>query len=220
MADELRKKLPEPASETEKLATLTKFLFAENGFHGSRSDFYNRANSYLNDVIDDREGLPITLSVLYIELARRVGISNVVGIPVPTRFMVKHSPKNGREQIIDVFDGGKALTRTEAIELVTDNVDAISGHEFQAATKRDIIVRMLRNLLGIAQRDGSRVDALRYLDVILALAPDSAMDRLNRARLLMQSGDNARAKEDLRWLLDHETPGLDLERIGELYRSL
>ena len=79
---------------------------------------------------------------------------------------------------------------------------------------------MLRNLLGIVERNGNATEALRYLDVIVALNPDSAGDRLQRARVQMQRGENAAAKEDLRWVLDHESPGIDLERLTELYRSL
>ena len=79
---------------------------------------------------------------------------------------------------------------------------------------------MLRNLLGIAQRGGHSRDAVRYLDVIVALNADSATDRLNRASVQMQRGNHAAAKEDLRWLLDHEPDGIDLERLRELYQSL
>ena len=79
---------------------------------------------------------------------------------------------------------------------------------------------MLHNLLGIAQRSGTTVEVLRYLDVIVALNPDSPADRLSRARTNIQRGDNAAAKLDVRWLLDHEPAGVDLERLGELYRSL
>ncbi len=219
LAEELKRQVPAAAHETNKIAALSKFLFTDQGFHGSRTDFYHRANSYMNEVLDDREGLPITLSVLWLELARQIGVTNVAGVPLPTRFMVRFAPRDGREQIIDVFDGGKVLTRGDAVELVADNVDRIGEQDFAPARKRDIIARMLNNLLGIAQREGS-VDALRYLDMILALKPDSIPDRLQRARALMQRGDNAAAKEDLRWLLDHQPEGVDLERLGELYRSL
>jgi serine protease Do len=220
MADELRETLAERSSETAKLAAVTKLLFTDYGFHGSRTDYYDRANSYMNAVIDDREGLPITLSVLYLELARAIGLTNVVGVPLPTRFMVAFRPASGAEHLVDVFDNGKWLTRSEAVELVAENVDNIGEENFRPATKREIITRMLRNLLGIAQRSGSATDTLRYLDVILALNPDSPADRLGRARANMQRGDNAAAKTDVRWLLDHEPPGIDLERLGELYRSL
>jgi serine protease Do len=220
LAAELKRQVSTSAHETNKIAALSKFLFTDQGFHGSRTDFYNRANSYMNEVLDDREGLPITLSVLWLELARQLGVTNVAGVPLPTRFMVRFVPREGGEQIIDVFDGGKVLTRGDAVELVADNVDSIGEQDFASAKKRDIIARMLNNLLGIAQRENNTVDALRYLDAILALKPDSIPHRLQRARTLMQRGDNAAAKEDLRWLLDRQPDGVDLERLGELYRSL
>src|SRR4029077_16882513 len=94
MARELAASLPKNADQAAKLAALNKYLFQESGFHGSRSDFYNRANSYLNDVIDDREGLPITLSVLYMELARRIGVK-VVGVGLPGHFVVKNIRAKG-----------------------------------------------------------------------------------------------------------------------------
>ena len=109
MAREVAARLPAEASEQNKLDALRKFLFEENGFHGSRGDYYNRANSYLNEVLDDREGLPITLSIVYIELARKVGL-NVVGVGLPGHFVVRHIPAQGESQLIDVYDaarGGK-----------------------------------------------------------------------------------------------------------------
>ncbi len=222
LADELQRQIPATAADTNKVAALTKFLFTDQGFHGSRTDYYNRANSYINEVMDDREGLPITLAVLWLELARHLGLTNVAGVPVPTRFMVRFQPRGGREQIIDVFDGGKVLTRGAAVELIADSVDRVGEEDFQPAKKREIITRMLRNLLGLAQRErsGGAGDALRYLNIIVALNPDSAPDRLNRARVQMQRGDNTAAKADLHWLLEHEPPGMDLDRLTELLRSL
>jgi serine protease Do len=174
----------------------------------------------MNEVMDDREGLPITLSVLWLELARQIGLTNVAGAPLPTRFMVRFTPRGGGERIIDVFDGGKVLTRSEAVELVADNVERIDESMFGPAKKRDIITRMLNNLLGIAQREGSSGDALRYLDAMLAINPDSVPDRLQRARVQMQRGENAAAKEDLRWLIERDPPGIDTDRLAELLRSL
>ena len=220
MAEELKASLTKDADDKSKVTAVSKYLFTDNGFHGSRTDYYNRANSYMNEVMDDREGLPITLSVLYLELARLIGLTNVVGVPVPTHFMVSFRPTNGLEQLIDVFDNGKALTRAQAVELVADNVDSIGEEAFRPATKREIITRILRNLFGIAQRAGSINDAVRYLDAILALNPDSAPDRLSRARYEMQRGNHSAAKTDVQWLLDHESPGLDRERLMELFRSL
>jgi hypothetical protein len=82
MARDVKALLPKDADEDPKLAALKRYLFEERGFHGSRMDYYNRANSYINEVMDDREGLPITLAVLYLELARQIGLTNVAGAPV------------------------------------------------------------------------------------------------------------------------------------------
>jgi S1-C subfamily serine protease/regulator of sirC expression with transglutaminase-like and TPR domain len=221
MAHDIVAALPPKANDAVKLSALTTYLFAENGFHGSRSDYYNRANSYISQVLDDREGLPITLSVLFMELARRIGLRPVDGLPLPGHFMVRYAPRDGVEQIIDVFNGAKTITRSEAQDRVFDATgEGFREADFRAATKREIIVRMMRNLLGIAERGQPAGDALRYLDVIVALAPDSVPDRLNRARFRLQTGDAARAKEDFKWLLDRQPPGLDLERIAEIYRTL
>lgn len=221
MARDVIAALPPKADDLAKLRALTDYLFSENGFHGSRSDYYNRANSYLNQVLDDREGLPITLSVLFIELAARVGVSHVDGLPLPGHFMVRHAPRDGVEQIIDVFNGGRTITRSEAQDRVFDVTgEGFRDSDYRAATKREIIVRILRNLLGIVERGQPSSEALRYLDVIVALMPDSVPDRLNRARLRLQAGDASGAREEFKWLLDRQPPGVDLERIAEIYRTL
>jgi regulator of sirC expression with transglutaminase-like and TPR domain len=207
-------------SDTGKVAALTKFLLTDQGFHGSRTDYYNRANSYINEVMDYREGLPITLSVLFLEMARKIGLTNVTGVPIPTHFMVGLSLGKGGDRFIDVFNGGRLITRSDAVELVADNVERIGDDDFRAATKREIITRMLHNLFGIAQRQGSLSDAIRYLDVIIALNPNSAPDRLSRARLQLQRGDAAAAKADLNWVLDRKPEGVDLERLADLLRTL
>ncbi|MBI4657809.1 MAG: tetratricopeptide repeat protein [Verrucomicrobia bacterium] len=218
MASELSSKLPAQSDDLAKLQALKEFLFVENGFHGSRTDYYNRANSYLNSVLDDREGIPITLSVLFIELARRIGLENVAGVSLPGHFIVKYTPKEGAEHMLDVFDGGKRLTVEEARAIVTATGRPFRDAYLQSAPKSEIIVRMLRNLAGIARGDESPSGALRYLDLILALAPDATEERLERAMIRSRRGDRSGAKEDLKWLLDNEPPEINLDRVRELYR--
>src|SRR5207248_6200527 len=112
LAREIAATLPKGAGDREKLAALNKELFEGRGFHGSRGDYYNRSNSYLNEVLEDREGLPITLSVVYIELGRRLGLK-IEGVGLPGHFVVRHVPKKGEPQLIDVYEGGKHLGRAE-----------------------------------------------------------------------------------------------------------
>ncbi|HUR45944.1 MAG TPA: transglutaminase family protein [Candidatus Saccharimonadales bacterium] len=221
MAKDISTRLPDKADGETRLKALINYLFTENGYHGSRNDYYNRANSYINQVIDDREGIPITLSVLFIELARRIGLSEIVGVPVPAHFMVKYAPAKGEERLIDVFDGGRTVSRSEAQEMVVEYTgQALKDEHLKPATKREIILRMLRNLVGASERSDSPADSLPYLDLIIALAPDSAIDRLNRARLRLQNRELAEARQDLRWLLDHQPEGIDLDRVAELFHSL
>lgn len=221
MAREVNGKFAKDAAPGVKLAVLKEYLFTENGFHGSRSDYYSRANSYMNQVLDDREGLPITLSILFLELAQRIGLKGVSGLPLPGHFMVRYAPPEGMEQIIDPFNGGRMISRSDAQERVFEATgEGFREADFRAATKREIIVRMLRNLLGGVRTEDSITDLLRYLDTILALAPEGVTDRLSRARFRMQSGNTAGAKEDFKWVLDNQPAGVDLERVAEIYRAL
>jgi regulator of sirC expression with transglutaminase-like and TPR domain len=221
MARELVAQLPSQADAATKLATLTQYLFTENGFHGSRADYYNRANSYLNEVLDDREGLPITLSILFLELAQRIGLQGMAGLPLPGHFMVRYRSPAAEDRLIDVFDGGRIISRSEAQErVIAATGEGFRDGDYKPASKREIIIRMLRNLLNVAQRAGASTDSLRYLDVIVALAPESALDRLARASLRLQAGDVPGAKADFKWLLDAQPAGLDLERIAELFQAL
>jgi regulator of sirC expression with transglutaminase-like and TPR domain len=220
MVRELSSGLSKDADDGAKLAALNKYLFAECGFHGSRTDYYNRSNSYLNDVIDDREGLPITLSVLYMELARRMGL-RVVGIGLPGHFVVKHVPAKGEGQLIDVYEQARSLSLEEArkkVQAITDRPPREA--EFAPVTKKAIIVRMLHNLMGLTREDGDVKGALRYLDTILAIAPESAQERALRAAARFQTGNKRGALEDVDWLLDHQPDGVNLDRIHELRRLI
>jgi serine protease Do len=213
---------PAKADAAAKLKALNKFLFEERGYHGSRVDYYTRNNSYLNEVIDDREGLPITLSVLYIEVARRVGL-NVVGVPLPGQFMVRHEPPGGmKHQLVDVYAGGKLVSKEEAsktVEKITG--EPIKAEHLKAITKKGIILRMLRNLANVAQQEQDLDSMLNYLDTVVAVDPQAHDERWVRAVLRWKAGvqrDSALA--DLDWFLKENPDGVDLERVRELRRIL
>jgi regulator of sirC expression with transglutaminase-like and TPR domain len=212
--------LPKDADDPAKLAALNKYLFAERGFHGSRGDYYHRSNSYLNEVIDDREGLPITLSVLYLELARRIGLK-VVGVGLPGHFVVKHLPARGEPQLIDVFEGGQALSREDAAKRVEAQTGApLQEEHLAAATKKAIVVRMLHNLLNLAQADRDAEGMLRYLDTLLTVAPDSVQEHGMRAALRYQTGRKSEALADVDWLLEHKPADIDLDKVREFRKLL
>lgn len=220
MAREVAAGVAPDADEKAKRLALTKYLFTERGFHGSRTDYYNRANSYLNEVLDEREGLPITLSVLYMEVGRRLGLK-IVGVPLPGHFIVRHEPVKGTPQLLDVFDGAKELTREEAEARVrTGSGRPPDDKHFEAAGKPAIVIRMLHNLLGVAREEGDVAAVLRYLDAILAIKTDAAEERWMRALVRFQTGERAGARTDTDWLLEHQPAGVPLERVRELQEAL
>lgn len=209
----------------ERSEALRDFLFKEIGFHGSRGDYYHHANSYVNHVLDDREGLPITLSVLFVEMARRLGIEGVYGAALPGKFMVGWNPeKEGAEEAVlyDVFEGGKSHTKEEATRAAFEMTGTAPEPEsFEPAEPRDIAVRMLRNLVDIEiNRRQTPEQAEDYLELLLAIEPDAAYERFQRAILRVQSSEIAGAKEDLDWLLEHRPPGLDYFRLEQFRESL
>lgn len=212
-------RLPANAKPQAALKELNQFLFKERGFHGSQSEYYSRSNSYLNEVIDDREGLPITLSVLYMEVARRLDLT-VVGVPLPGHFVVRHEPKGEKPQIVDVFEG-KLISREEAeVKVKKITGSAPTDKHFEAVTKKAIVLRMLHNLLNVAaaEKDGDSV--LRYLDGIVALDADAHEERFMRAVFRYRAGQNARALEDCEHLLKHAPAELDLDQVRDLRRVL
>jgi len=220
MAAEARALAKADAGEDDKLAALDRYLFRELGFHGSRSDYYNRSNSFLNEVIDDREGLPITLSVLYMELARRIGLK-VVGVGLPGHFVVRYEPKRGAGRLIDVFDGGKTLTRRQADEKVRAITRRrLTDEQLTAQTEKKIVLRMLQNLLGVAQEAADSEAMLRYVETMVALEPESPRTRWFRAVLNFQTGRIKESLADTDWILQREPAELDLARVRQLRRVL
>ncbi len=211
--------LPADASEAVRFAALNRYLFDEQGFHGSRTDYDNRSNSYLNEVLDDREGLPITLSVLYLEIAKRMGL-NVVGVGFPMHFMVRHEPREGESQLVDVFDRGRLLTKADArAKLATLTDESWNDSFLDSMPARRIIERMLSNLLSTAAESEDAERMLRYVEVGLIINSESGRDRFFRAALSYRTQRWAQARLDVEWLRTHESNISD-QAIEDLSRAI
>jgi regulator of sirC expression with transglutaminase-like and TPR domain len=220
IAQELQAKLPKEATDRDKLTALTKELFAERGFHGCRSDSENRANSYLSDVLDDREGLPITLAILYMDLARRLGVK-LDGVGLPGRYMVQYRPAKGPAVFIDVYEGGKEMTRKEVAALIQQNGGEAPGKEaFKPVTKKATLARVLANLANSAQKENDVRGFLRYQDAIVLLVPDGVEERLTRAAARYRLGDKSGAIADIDYLLTSNLPNVDHAKLEKLRRVI
>jgi serine protease Do len=216
MAAEIKAKVPADAIEQAKLDALTNYLFVDNGFHGSRTDYSHQANSYLNRVIEDREGLPITLSLLYMELGRRLGLK-IEGVGLPGHFVVRFVPKEGDPSVLDVFEGAIVLSRDDAaVKVLETTGESLQESHLVAADGKLILRRLLANLIRIGQDNGDKEAMLRYMEAVVAIDPSSVPDRGMRALLRNETGRRAAAIADLDWFLEEKPAGLDLERIREM----
>lgn len=216
MVNEVKKRFKKGISEADKLKQLGAYLFKEQGFHGSRFDYYHRANSYMNRVIDDREGLPITLSVLYMEFARQLGM-NVEGVGLPGHFIVRFQPNKGEAQLVDVFNGGKYLSRDDVKKLVWTRAQTLLKDEhLEKSSRRAILTRVLRNLIGVAQNEGAKERLLGYLEAYMVLEPEAVAERGLRAMTRFETGRRQAAIRDLDWFIEKEPAGLDLNKIQQL----
>ena len=113
------------------------------------------------------------------------------------------------------------MTIEETEELVRVNSGrVILVDKLRVSTKREIVMRMLRNLMGVAQNKDAPIDLLRYVEAMVSLQPDSAFDRWARAVLLIQSRKFYAAKKDLEWLLQNKPEGMDLKKVLEVYQSI
>ena len=208
-ADLLAKKIEQSflktSTQEEKLLILVNQLFEEMGFHGSTLDYHNRSNSYMNEVMDDREGLPITLSVLLIELANRLDLP-VSGLGLPGHFMAIYRephPKDipektqSKEFLIDTF-GGKIVSREEASRIAGVKLE---DKDFEPVSNREIITRMLRNLIQSAEREEDSVARLRYVDAIVAIDPEDRYTRAMRAMIHYGESRFTEALVDIEYLI-------------------
>jgi regulator of sirC expression with transglutaminase-like and TPR domain len=159
------------------MATVLRVLYGDLGFHGNAGDYYDPRNSFLNDVLDRRTGIPITLGVVLIEVCRRVGI-DASGVSYPGHFLVRSGTPSGAV-FIDPFEG-VPLDEQELIAIyqrATGEDGPIDPRRLEPASRKQILLRMLNNLRSIYE---SRADQRRLQDVLLRMAVLAPSDELRR----------------------------------------
>ena len=218
IASKISSHFPEKATGEEKLKILVFQLFEEMGYHGSTLDYNHPSNSYMNEVMDDREGLPITLSVLFIELASRLELP-VCGLGLPGHFLAMYrdeSRKKPHEIIVDPF-GGKIISRKEASEITGRK---LTDNDFKPASNRDIITRMLRNLIQSSESQNDTTSTILYIDAILAIDPKDSYTRAMRAMIHYGAGHYEKALEDIDNLISENPDGPEFAPLVEIKKRL
>jgi len=224
MAATLRRRLRSDISPTEALIALNRYIFDELGFSGNAGDYYDPRNSFLNDVIDRRLGIPITLAVLYIEIGRRIGLP-LEGVSFPAHFLVKCVLREG-VLILDPYARGASL----GVEDLQERLKAFSSEIpldpdlvpslLVSAAPKDVFARMLRNLRAIYMSRGEPLTALSACDRILALAPGAAEDYRDRGELYAELECARAALADLRQYLKLKPQAHDSARVAQRIAEL
>ncbi|HZH89090.1 MAG TPA: tetratricopeptide repeat protein [Pyrinomonadaceae bacterium] len=211
----------ERAGEPNAVVTLNKFLFEELGFAGNQSDYYDPRNSLLSDVLDRRKGIPITLSLVYMEVGRRAGV-RVEGIGLPGHFIVRAEAAEGEPVLVDPFNGKvvDADDCQERLDTLYGGQAPLADAHLQAVPTREILARLLRNLKGIYAQAGLYRRALSVIERILLVAPHALEERRDRGALLAQLGRYSEAIVDIEAYLTgaHNPP--DAERVTEQLKQM
>ncbi|MDH5211137.1 MAG: tetratricopeptide repeat protein [Betaproteobacteria bacterium] len=224
LAVRLRGRMPPGGGTQERVVALNRFLFDDLGYSGNADNYYDPRNSYLNEVLDRRTGIPITLSVLYLEIGWRVGLE-LEGVSFPGHFLVRLRVP-GAMLVLDPFSGGEALAETDLRErlqrVIPEGaaggvpVDALPLDPFlEPAGKRQILARLLRNLKGIYREKDQPQRLLDVLSRMLVVSPEAHGELRERGLLYQRLECYRAALKDLQdySALEPEAPDIDDVRV-------
>ena len=217
LAASVEARLSPTRTVAEMLRQLRVVLFEEGGFRGNQDHYYDPRNSFLNEVVERRLGIPITLSILYIEVASRIGLA-VQGVAFPGHFLVKCTAA-GHEVFIDPFHGGEVLSAEDCVSRLKARGD-FDPRQLESVGARPILARLLHNLKRIYVEAGDDLRALWVIDRLLLLAPDDAAERRDRGLVCARLGHARVAVQDLAHYLASSPHAADSEQIGALLAQL
>jgi len=218
----LRARLAAGGGAEEKLIALNDFFFGELGFAGNVDAYYDPRNSYLNEVIDRRTGIPISLSILYIEVGRRIGLP-LEGLSFPGHFLVRLRLRGGM-LVLDAFAGGAPQSEDDLRERLARvvpqaatggvPVEALPLEQFlEPATHRQIVARMLRNLKTIYRDADEPAQLLAVLNRILVVTPDASAELRDRGLVYQRLECWQAALADLAAYVEREPDAADREEM-------
>jgi len=222
MAFRLRGQLAQGCSAEERVVGLNRFLFDELGFCGNTEEYYDPRNSYLNEVIDRRVGIPISLAVIYMELGRRVGLP-LDGVSFPGHFLVRLRLRGGT-LVLDPFCGGAPQSedelRSRLLRVIPSGATGgvppaeLPLEQFlEPASKRQILARMLRNLKGIYRDADQPERMLQVLNRILVVTPEANAELRDRGLVYQRLECHRAALKDLSDYVEREPDAPDFYEV-------
>lgn len=213
MAEAARARTPSEAGPLEELNAITDLLFGVIGFAGNRDDYYDPNNSYLHQVLERRLGIPITLSLLSIEVGRRAGVP-VLGIGMPGHFLVRH--RDEQNYFVDAFNGGVLMNRDEcgAVLRQAAGDDArLEEHHLNPVTPREILARVLRNLKAIYWDREEFDRCITTIGALMAVLPDRPEEQRDRAVVHLKAGNHQQSADDFAAYIEAAPHADDIETV-------
>jgi len=201
----------------ERVEALTQGLVWECGFHGNKDDYYDPRNSFLNDVLERRTGIPITLSVVFAEVGRRAGM-DVRGVGFPAHFLARHE-----DVIFDPFHDGRVLTEGDCRELLrslTNGGIVFQAQYLEPTPAKQIVMRMLNNLKQIYLNARYYQKAIGIMDRLLMVAPASYDELRDRGAVYAELKNYARAQADFNEYLRHRGQAADAGAVREALQNI
>jgi len=222
LAIRLRARIPQSGGAEERVVALNQFLYGDLGYWGNTEDYYDPRNSYLNEVLDRRTGIPITLGIVYMELGRRVGLP-LEGVSFPGHFLVRLRLRGGA-LVLDPFTGGAPQAEDELrrrLERVIPDrarggvpLAELPLDEFlEPASNRQILSRVLRNLKGIYREAGKPERVLEVLNRMLVVSPDASAELRDRGYVYQKLECWRPALKDLTDYLEREPDAPDIDDV-------
>lgn len=213
--------MPDGADGRERLAALNQVLFGTLDFQGNRADYYSAENSYLNLVLDRRTGIPITLSLVYLEVGNRLGL-DACGIGLPGHFLVRLRLEDTDDVYVDPFHEGRLLDRKEAVQLASTFLPEGTAPDeawLEPVAPRAFLARMLRNLKAIYSQE-SDMERLRWVcELLVDVCPDQPIEVRDRGLVYFSLKCYGLAAADLQQYLLLETEDEERQRIEEIYKQ-
>jgi regulator of sirC expression with transglutaminase-like and TPR domain len=221
MADEIRERLPEGFYPLKIIQTINRYLFDDLQFIGNTEDYYDPRNSYLNDVIDRRTGIPITLSIVYLEIARRIDFP-MVGIGLPGHFIIRPNFEEAGI-FVDPFHRGEILFEQDCADRLSQIYQQpvkLEAHFLTTVSEHQILVRMLTNLKYIYLNGQRWEKTIETIDLLLLLIPNHPIELRDRGLIYYRLRELDRARQDLGFYLALLPDARDAGTIRQLLQEI
>ena len=221
MAMEVQERLPTEVYPLRIIKTINQYLYDDLGFSGNTTNYYDPRNSFLNDVIERRTGIPITLSLVYLEIAHRIDFP-MTGVGMPGHFLIRPNLAD-MEIYVDAFNHGEVMFTQDCQEKLTQIYGqpvTMQAKYLEAVHGRIFLARMLTNLKLIYIKQQNLEKALAAVERILLLFPGVAIELRDPGLLYYQLGQFSLAVDDLETYLEKAPQALDASVIRQLLNQL